>query len=55
MAIFVANLAFVDASLVTSAKTAILSASTLSGILGYLFLRHQVVKEAHRQAQVERA
>ncbi|MDO5335166.1 MAG: Na+/H+ antiporter NhaA [Coriobacteriia bacterium] len=38
MAIFVANLAFVDASYVAFAKMAILLASLLAGVLGFAFL-----------------
>ena len=42
MAIFVANLAFPgDAALVTNAKIAILSASTLAGVIGFVFLMLQ--------------
>ena len=42
MAIFVANLAFpADYHLVTNAKIAILSASTLAGIIGFVFLMLQ--------------
>ena len=42
MAIFVANLAFPgDPTLVTNAKIAILSASTLAGVIGFLFLMLQ--------------
>ena len=47
MAIFVANLAFpVHPELVTNAKVAILSASTLAGIAGFMFLMLQA-KAAH--------
>jgi len=47
MAIFVANLAFpADPTLVTNAKIAILSASTLAGVLGFVFLMLQA-KAAH--------
>lgn len=38
MAIFVANLAFDDQSLIAAAKIGILSASTLAGVIGFLFL-----------------
>lgn len=38
MAIFVANLAFADESLVVAAKAAILAASVVAGIAGFLFL-----------------
>ncbi len=44
MAIFVTNLAFDNAATMTSAKAAILLASTVSGIAGYLFLRHEAVR-----------
>jgi NhaA family Na+:H+ antiporter len=47
MAIFVANLAFpADPALVTNAKIAILSASTLAGVAGFVFLMLQA-KAAH--------
>ena len=47
MAIFVANLAFpADPVLVTNAKIAILSASTLAGVAGFVFLMLQA-KAAH--------
>ncbi len=39
MAIFVANLAYVDAAYVTAAKAGILGASLVAGIVGYLTLR----------------
>ena len=39
MSIFVANLAFTDPALVGAAKTAILSASVLSGVIGFAVLR----------------
>lgn len=39
MSLFVANLAFEDATLVNQAKLGILSASIISGVLGYLVLR----------------
>lgn len=38
MAIFVANLAFADAAMVTAAKVGILSASALAGIIGFVLL-----------------
>ncbi len=38
MAIFVANLAFDNEAFIVSAKAAILSASTLAGVVGFLFL-----------------
>lgn len=38
MAIFVANLAFTDPAMVTTAKVGILSASALAGVIGFLFL-----------------
>lgn len=38
MAIFVANLAFEDAALITVAKAGILAATTLAGIIGFSFL-----------------
>ena len=39
MAIFVTGLAFVDASLILQAKIAILVASLITGVLGFLLLR----------------
>ena len=49
MAIFVANLAFPsDPTLVTNAKIAILSASTLAGVIGFVFLMLQAkAAQAH--------
>lgn len=41
MAIFVANLAFADAAVVTAAKVGILSASLIAGVVGYLVLLMQ--------------
>ena len=38
MAIFVANLAYVDASLIAQAKFGILTASLVAGVIGFLFL-----------------
>ena len=40
MAIFVTNLAFVDEAMVAMAKAAILAASLVAGIAGFLILRH---------------
>lgn len=48
MAIFVANLAFHDPSVTTTAKLAILSASAFAGILGFLFLWIQARKDKRR-------
>lgn len=48
MAIFVANLAFHDAADVTIAKAAILLASTLSGVIGFLFLLFAARRDAKR-------
>jgi len=39
MSIFVTNLAFTDTALVGAAKTAILSASVLAGVIGFAVLR----------------
>ena len=44
MAIFVANLAFADAATVTSAKAAILTASLVAGVAGFLILFLQARK-----------
>ena len=48
MAIFVANLAFEDAAMVTTAKVGILSASALAGIIGFAFLWLQAKKDKAR-------
>lgn len=48
MAIFVANLAFPEAVLISDAKIGILSASLLAGVVGFLFLFMQA-KAAERQ------
>lgn len=48
MAIFVANLAFSDPSVVTTAKVGILSASALAGVLGFFFLWLQARKDTKR-------
>lgn len=45
MAIFVANLAYDDAAIVTAAKLGILSASLVAGVLGFLFLMLQARKD----------
>lgn len=45
MAIFVANLAFEDPTLITNAKVAILSASLTAGILGFIFLLIQAKRD----------
>jgi len=44
MAIFVANLAFVDESVITAAKVGILSASLIAGVVGFLVLWIQANK-----------
>jgi NhaA family Na+:H+ antiporter len=44
MAIFVANLAFADAATVTIAKAAILTASLVAGVAGFLILFFQAKK-----------
>lgn len=48
MAIFVANLAFEDAAVVTAAKVGILSASALAGIVGFAFLWVQANRDKKR-------
>lgn len=48
MAIFVANLAFDDEALVSTAKLGILAASLLAGVIGFLFLFLQA-KAAHKR------
>ena len=50
MAIFVANLAFEDAAITTTAKLAILSASALAGVIGFAFLWLQAQKDKKREA-----
>ena len=44
MAIFVANLAFTDLATVAVAKAAILAASIVAGIVGFLFLRQEALR-----------
>lgn len=44
MAIFVTNLAFVDAETIAVAKAAILAASIVAGIAGFLFLRQEALR-----------
>ena len=44
MAIFVTNLAFADAATVAVAKAAILAASIIAGIAGFLFLRQEALR-----------
>ena len=51
MAIFVANLAFDDAALVTTAKVGILSASALAGVLGFFFLWLQARKDRAKEPE----
>lgn len=46
MSVFIANLAFTDPENIISSKMAILAASTLSGILGYFFLKNVLPKES---------
>ena len=52
MAIFVANLAFVDAATITIAKAAILTASLVAGIAGFLILFLQAKKEPESDGQL---
>ena len=51
MAIFVANLAFASTADITAAKVGILSASTIAGVVGYLFLAIQA-KRAKQEGVV---
>ena len=53
MAIFVANLAFVQATDITCAKVAILSASLVAGIAGFSFLWIQAKTAAHKGLRFE--
>ncbi len=53
MAIFVANLAFVSSVDITAAKVAILAASLLAGILGFVFLSVQAKIAADRNQHFE--
>jgi NhaA family Na+:H+ antiporter len=39
MSLFIANLAFADASLLESAKVGILAASSMAGVVGWVLLR----------------
>lgn len=48
MAIFVANLAYVDETHIAMAKAAILSASTVAGIIGFTFLLIEAKADAKR-------
>ncbi|MEG0070938.1 MAG: Na+/H+ antiporter NhaA [Raoultibacter sp.] len=48
MAIFVANLAFSDPAIVTTAKVGILSASAMAGVIGFLFLWIQARRDTKR-------
>ena len=50
MSIFVANLAFADATYVMVAKVAILAASLVAGVLGFAFLFFQA-RAAERRGQ----
>ncbi len=52
MAIFVANLSFADAGTVAMAKVAILAASLVAGVAGYLVLRRQAKRDARAAAAV---
>lgn len=48
MAIFVANLAYEDAAIITTAKLAILCASATAGIVGFIFLWIQAKRNAKK-------
>ena len=48
MAIFVANLAFADPTLITNAKVGILSASLCAGVAGFMFLMIQARRDKAR-------
>lgn len=50
MAIFVANLSFADAATVGMAKVAILAASLVAGVAGFLVLRRQAARDARSGA-----
>ena len=50
MAIFVTNLAFVDASTIAMAKAAILAASLVAGVAGFLVLRRVTDEEEEEGA-----
>ncbi len=49
MAIFVANLAFADASLIMTAKVGILCASTIAGVIGFLILFFQARRTSSKE------
>ena len=51
MAIFVANLAYADAALIAEAKLAILLASLVAGVVGFLFLFLQASKTRRREEE----
>jgi len=53
MAIFITNLAFVDPMLIDMAKTAILSASLIAGVTGFLLLRHEAKKDVEVMSDEE--
>lgn len=48
MAIFVANLAYADATLITEAKLSILAASTVAGVIGFVLLFMQAKADQRR-------
>ncbi|MEI3376548.1 MAG: Na+/H+ antiporter NhaA [Coriobacteriales bacterium] len=48
MAIFVANLAYADAALITEAKLSILAASTVAGVVGFVLLFMQAKADQRR-------
>ncbi|QGG46295.1 Na+/H+ antiporter NhaA [Heliorestis convoluta] len=50
MSLFIAGLAFEDHGLLTLSKVGILTASLLSGVIGYLVLRYQAAKDDARKA-----
>jgi NhaA family Na+:H+ antiporter len=49
MAIFVANLAFTDPVIISTAKFAVLSASLLAGVIGFLFLWFQARRSSREE------
>lgn len=53
MSLFIADLAFVNAVLLTSAKVGILSASLVAGGIGFLILRWPATSRTHSSVEVE--
>ena len=50
VSIFISSLAFDDATQLMEAKTAVLGASLIAGVVGYLALRHEAKGEARLES-----